>query len=106
MVTSPNRLSTGIEKCKAVLKARLESGELTQEKLNEANALLDMDMDMFVQLQNEKSLAMMDGRLSEDEALLAYMYLGESPSTFNSQPIEVKIVMNEMFATILRSRIG
>jgi hypothetical protein len=40
--------------------------------------------------------------LSLDEAQTVYMYLGESVDTFNKQPLEVKIVLTQLFQELLK----
>lgn len=99
-----NRVAAGIAKFNQVIQDKLTNGDITQEKLDEMNKSLDMDTKEYCMFQNEKSLASMDGRLSLDEAQTVYMYLGETPDTFNTQSLAVKYVLTEVWGSLLKKR--
>lgn len=99
-----NRVLAGIAKFNEVIAQKLANKEITQEKLDEMSESLNMEMGEYAMFQNQKSLASMDGRLSLEEAQTVYAYLGESPSTFNEQPLGVKYVLTEVWASLLKRR--
>lgn len=99
-----NRILTAIQKRKEDIARKLSSGEVTQEKLKSLHKKLDMDVMEFCKFQNIKSLAMLKGKLSQDEAQTVYNLLGENYFTFNNQPIEVKAVLTRLFGELLEMR--
>jgi hypothetical protein len=64
-----------------------------------------MEAGEFVKFQEIKSAAMMAGTISLEEAQAIYNFLGESPSKFNRQPVEVKVVLTQVFQELLRNKI-
>lgn len=96
-----NRITEGIAKAKATIEDRIAQGLTTQEKVDELNKTLDMDMTMYCDFQNRKSLASMDGRLSTEEAQTIYSLIGNTPCTFNNLPTHTKVVLTEVYATLL-----
>lgn len=96
-----NRIIEGIAKVKAAIEERIAQGLTTQEQVDELSRTLDMDMTMYCDFQNRKSIASMDGRLSLEEAQTIYSLIGETPSKFNSLPIHTKYVLTQVYATLL-----
>jgi hypothetical protein len=101
MITA-NRIVNGINRARGVIAAK----GLTAEKLASMAASLDMALGEYCKFQEEKSLASQDGRLSMDEAMTVYGYLGDTPDHFNRQDIAVKWVLSEVFASLLSKRIA
>jgi len=97
-----NRISAAIERQKANIKARLEAGTITQQKLDDAHKTLNMDLEEFVKFQEVKSLAFAMGKLNLEEAQLIYELLGNTCEHFNKQPIEVKFVLNGLLVELLK----
>lgn len=85
--------------------AKLVEG-IDPDKIDELHKHLDIQVDEFVAYQELKSLATMYGKLSQEEAVEIYVYLGCSPEHFNKQPIEVKIALTKLFAELLSWKIG
>ena len=97
-----NRIIDGIAKAKEAIAARLASGAIDQKTLDKLGEELDMDMSMYCDFQNRKSLASMDGRLSLEEAQTIYALIGNTPSQFNELPTPTKIVLTQVYATLLK----
>ena len=53
-------------------------------------------------LQNLKSLALMEGRLTPDEAQSIYALAGETPSVLNGQSIAARIVLTSYLGQLLQ----
>lgn len=100
-----NRVTAAIAKAEKNISERLAKGIVTQAKVDEYQKTLDMPMDEYVSFQQIKSLASMDGTLTLEEAQTIYGYLGETPDTFNKQPLAVKSVLSQIYAELLKKQI-
>ena len=96
-----NRVTMKVEKIKKRIAERLEKGLTTQEKVDELNSILDMEMLEYVRFQEVKTLAVADGTLTMEEGMVIYGFLGETPEHFNEQPIAVKTVLTMIFQELL-----
>lgn len=96
-----NRVASAIKRAKAQLEARLASGETTPHDVQRLHGELDMDLGEFCRLQELKSLAQLEGRLTQDEAQTVYGFLGNTPDHFNRQPVEAKTVLTMLFGELL-----
>jgi hypothetical protein len=94
-----NRITTVIQNYRNVI----EQKNLDQTKLDTLSQQLNMNLEEYVMLQERKSLACASGRLSLEEAQVVYGYLGESVETFNAQPLEVKIVLNQLLKELIQA---
>ena len=94
-----NRVENAISKTQAQCKT------VAQEKLTALHKQLDMQLDEYVKFQELKSLAMMEGKLSEEEAMTVYGYLGNTLEHFNAQSVAVKVVLTKIFSELLSARI-
>lgn len=103
---SVNRVVAGIARMKAQIEERIAKGIVTREKVEETRKALDMEWDEYTTFQNLKSIAVTSGKLSLDEGMTIYNYLGESgPDHFNGQPVEVKATLTQILRELLQSRI-
>jgi hypothetical protein len=100
-----NRILAAIDRTRDQIRQRLEAGLTNAEDLEKMSAGLNMEVGEFVKFQEIKSSAMMLGTISADEAQTIYGFLGESPSKFNGQPTEVKVVLTQIFAELLKKKI-
>jgi hypothetical protein len=100
-----NRVTAAIQKAKARIAERLESGVITEDRVAELDKGLDMDFAEFARFQELKSLAHMEGHLTLDEAQSVYSLLGETPDHFNRQPVEVKSVLTQIFGELLQKKV-
>jgi len=100
-----NRVAAMIETVEKQAASRIDSGQTTQEALDKLHSDLDMNVEEFVKFQELKSLSTVTGYLSLEEGQLVYAYLGESPDTFNSQPLAVKVILTKLFQELLTQRI-
>lgn len=100
-----NRIRAAIDKKAIEIKAKLESGKLTQEKIEKNRKALDMGLEEYCMFQNLKSESWMNKLLNLEEANYIYRLLGEVPETFNSQPIQVKTVLTKLFHELLDIKI-
>jgi hypothetical protein len=103
-VPRPNRIETAIRRTEDMIKEKLKNGLVTQEKLKELHKAIDMPLDEYCQFQTTKSAAM-GTNISLEEAQTIYHYLGESPDTFNNQPLAIKVVLTQVWKEMLEARI-
>ena len=102
-----NRIEIAVVRTKFQIEARIFGGLVTAEKVDNLNRTLNLELDEYVKLHELKSLAVANGRLNMDEGMTVYNYLGEGgPEKFNGQPIEVKMVLTQLFQELLREVIG
>lgn len=101
-----NRVNAAIERARTRLESRLASGETTPEKVVELHRRLDMDAGEYCRFQELKSLAMLEGRLTQEEAQTIYGFLGNTTEHFNGQPVEVKTVLTMIFGELLERRVA
>ncbi len=101
-----NRIVNAIARMKAQVEARIAQGIVTAAKVEETRKALDIQWDEYVAFQELKSLASISGKLSLDEAMTVYNYLGEAgPDHFNGQPVEVKATLTQLLRELLQSKI-
>ena len=100
-----NRIVNGIARMKAQIEARIAQGLTTAAKVEEARKALDLQWDAYIVFQNLKSLAVVSRKLSFDEAMTIYNYLGAGPDYFNSQPVEVKAVLTQVLQELLQAKV-
>lgn len=97
-----DRVANAITAQEANIKARLADGRTTQGDLDKLYSELDMELLEYARFQDVKSIAVSGQVLTLDEGMTVYGYLGESPDTFNKQPLAVKVTLTELFMTLLR----
>lgn len=93
-----NRILVGIDRANATIEAK----KFSPEKLAAMHKNMDMEIGEYCRFQTLKSLASTNGKLTLDEAQTVYGYLGNTPEHFNSQPLAVKWVLTEVFASLLK----
>jgi len=93
-----NRITLGIEKATAAIAKK----GLSPDKLAEVSQKMNMEIGDFCHFQTLKSIASQDGRLTLDEAMTIYGFLGNTLEHFNGQPLPVKYVLTEVFASLLK----
>jgi hypothetical protein len=98
-----NRIVNAIEEQKKNISDRLTKGIITQKQVDSLNASLNMESDEFHYFQEVKSLAVMKQSISLDEGNTIYRHLGATPETFNNQPVEVKVVLTQIFAELMKA---
>lgn len=100
-----NRIVTAIDRMKAQIEDRIAKGIVTADKVEETRKALDIQWDEYTAFQNLKSIASISGKLSLDEAMTVYNYLGEAgPDHFNGQPVEVKATLTQLLQELLRAK--
>ena len=100
-----NRVIAAIEKAKARIQSRLDEGLINPERVRELDRGLDMEPGEFCRFQELKSHAMLEGRLTQDEAQTIYGLLGNTPEHFNRQSVEAKSVLTQIFGELLARRV-
>lgn|SRR3990167_8880499 len=95
------RIMTAIERTAKLISNRLVKELLTQEQLDKWHKDLDIQLDEYIMYQELKSLAMIHNKLTTEEAIEIYGYLGNTPEHFNKQPIEVKLVLTKILSELL-----
>lgn len=96
-----NRVVTAIAKMDKQIADRIANGETTREKIDALAVSLEMDFEEYVKFQELKSLAVATGKLTLEEGMTIYEYLGNIPDTFNRQYVSVKIVLTKIFNELL-----
>ena len=102
---STNRITDAVARMSAQIAERLRAGQTTPDAVTRCGESLDMAIDEYCAFQDLKSYAHMAGDLSLEEAQTLYGYLGETPETFNRQPVHVKAVLTQVFQELLSTRI-
>jgi len=97
-----NRVAVAIALREKTILDRLARGLVTQDKVTALHKELDMDLGEYVKFQEHKSLAVASGKLSTEEGMTIYRYLGNTPETFNGQSVAVKSVLTGLFAELLK----
>lgn len=100
-----NRVTAMIAKVEEQIKARIESGALTPERIEQQVRTLDMAFDEYCSFQSLKSLAFAQGILTDDEAQTVYGLLGSIPDDFNKQSYATKFVLSKLYNELLGMRI-
>jgi hypothetical protein len=100
-----NRVILGIERAKAQIKDRLAGGVITEQDVAKLAGELNMDIAELARFQELKNIAMMEGRLTQEEAQTIYSLLGETPDHFNGQPVEVKSILTKIFGELLEKSV-
>ena len=103
---STNRITDAVARMSAQIAERLRTGATTPDAVTRCGESLDMAIDEYCAFQDLKSYAHMAGGLSLEEAQTLYGYLGETPETFNRQPVHVKAVLTQVFQDLLGARIA
>jgi hypothetical protein len=96
-----NKITSAIAKAQQSLEIIVKEGKKTQEELDKMSVTFNLPLDEYVRFQELKSLASVTNIITLDEAQTIYEYLGESPDTFNSQPLAVKLVLTKLFSELL-----
>lgn len=92
-----NRITLGIERANALIAKKA----FQPEKVAEISKSMDMALDEYCRFQTLKSAAV-GSKLTLDEAQMIYAFLGTTPEHFNAQPLAVKWVLTEVFASLLK----
>jgi len=96
-----NRVTEGIEKMRKQIANRLATGQTTQAKVDAGSKSLDMSFKEYAIFNTRKSAAA-GGKLTPDEAMTIYKYLGEGgPEKFNRQSLAVKMILMKIFGELL-----
>ena len=93
-----NRVIKAIDKMNAVIFQK----NISQAKLNTLHKDLDMDLMEYVKFQELKSLASMNGKLTMEESMTIYGYLGNTVEHFNNQDVAVKSVLTQIFMELMK----
>lgn len=96
-----NRIINGISKA----QERIESKNLSAEKIESMRKSMDMELDEYCKFQEMKTVAV-GSRLTLEEAQTIYAYLGNTPEHFNSQSLAVKYVLTEVFGSLIKAHIA
>ncbi len=100
-----NRIATAITAQEKNIAERLADGRVTQYSLDQLDRTLDMDLLEYGIFQDLKSVAVSAQTLTLDEGMTVYAHLGETPETFNKEDLAVKVVLTELFRTLMEARI-
>lgn len=99
-----NRIVKIVAAYEARIAERLATGQVTTEKLNALGKANDMGMEEYAMFQERKSLAVASGKLTADEGMTVYGYLGTSLDTFNGQSVAVKCALTQLFGELVGVR--
>ncbi len=92
-----NRIINAIEK----MEKQVASKNLPPEKLAQISKDLNMGFNEYARFQELKSTNV-GGKLTLEEAMTVYSYLGVTLEDFNNQPIHVKAVLTQTFMELLK----
>lgn len=93
-----NRIENAIARTKSQIFERITSGQLKDP--DALSKKLDMTFNEWSSFQTLKS-SVTGSRLSAEEAMTVYEYLGHNREHFNAQPLEVKVTLTQLFAELL-----
>lgn len=105
-VAPSNRIVHAFSQMQRQIQQRLAGGKTTMAKVDELSAALDLNFSDFCSFQDVKSWAHAAGLLSLSEAQTIYISLGNTPFTFNSRPIEEKVVLTQIFKELLGMKLA
>lgn len=97
-----NRIQNAIDKIERSITGKIINGEISKEEVERLKSSFDMTISEHWRFQELKSLAVMDGRLSLDEAQYVYNLLGNAVSRFNKQSLGVKVTLTQLFKELLQ----
>ena len=97
-----NRVTSAIESMRVNIAHRIAAGFTTQAAVDATANKLDMDLQEYVMFQERKSIAA-GNKLTAEEAQTIYCYLGNTLEHFNSQAVEVKVILTKIFSELLQS---
>jgi hypothetical protein len=100
-----NRILDAIRKAKLQIDGRISGGLTTKAATKKLHRELDMKMDEYAMFQELKTLAVSVGLITTEEGMTVYQFLGNTPSVFNKQPVEVKVVLTRFFSQLLEARL-
>lgn len=96
------RLDAALDRTeKRIARARAD-GSVTDAQLEKLSEDLNITFTEHVAFQNCKSLAMIHGKITQEEAQWLYNVLGEMPDTFNEHPLHVKTVVTQIMSELLQ----
>ena len=102
-----NRVTASIESYKARIAERLAKGLVTQAQLDALYKTSDIDFEEYVSFNTVKSLAQAMEKITLDEAMTIYSYLGEGgPEKFNKAPLEVKTALTQWHMELMQWKMG
>ena len=99
-----NRIANAIADQKKNIDTALDDGRTTPEAMTALDTQMDMCLEEYMRFQDLKSLAVSAQHLTPEEGQLIYSYLGNTPERFNRQPLEVKVILTNLFAELLQAQ--
>jgi len=100
-----NRITTAITAQEKNIAERLADGRCRQDDLDSLNRTLDMELYEYARFQDLKSVAVSAQMLTLDEGMTVFAHLGNTPETFNKEDLAVKVVLTELFRTLMEAGI-
>jgi hypothetical protein len=85
----------------ATIETRVKELKWSQAEQDAKSAGLDFDLELFTSLHEAKSLAVIHGKLSQEEGQTVYSLMGEQPSTLNSQSYAAKVTLTKLLDELL-----
>jgi hypothetical protein len=101
-----NRIVDAIDARDKLVHRKLDTGAVTQERLDALHGSLDMALDEWVICQDRKSLAVAGGTLTVDEGMTIYRILGSGPDDFNACTLAQKVVVTQLLAELLERAVA
>ena len=96
-----NRVQASITRMRKQIDGRIRDGLTTAAKVEDARRALDIDPADYARFQELKSLAFVNGLLTDEEAQFVYRLLGVVPATFNDQDVAIKSVLTQLFKELM-----
>lgn len=101
-----NRIVAAIDAQDKAVHVKLDTGAVSQARLDELHGELDMAFDEWTCCQERKSLAQAQGVLTVEEAMTIYRILGSGPDDFNGRTIAQKVVVTQVLAELLKRAVA
>jgi hypothetical protein len=96
-----NRITQAIGVLQEQIFESLLERRTTSKSLNDLHGKLNMSLSEHCRFHELKSMAVLSGLLTLEEANTVYGYLGQCVHTFNEQPLEVKIVLTKLLEELI-----
>jgi hypothetical protein len=91
-----NRIDQAIQVCAEALARGLQNGALTPKDIAESVKEYEMSPKEHTRTVNEVKMAIEEGDCTREDGEAILKRLGDSAEFYNSQPPEVKLVLNNL----------
>lgn len=93
-----------IEKAIEDIEEALKAKSPSEEDVEKASRSLDLDIPNFCQYQALRGWGVEKKCITQEDAAIMLKYMGNIPSYFNNQPLQVKVVLTKVFVILTMRR--